>query len=139
MFIAVAKHPTLDLPNAVYVGRTRAVGKQYPMSYHQLANPFHIGTDGSQEEVVAKYRQWLFQRIKLGASPIRYALLALLEQAKTTGVVLVCHCTNNLAGGPLGDECHAQVVAKALKWMAHEKERTGFYPTCARYWEKVNA
>lgn len=136
MMIAVAKHPAV-LPNAVYVGRTRSAGKQYPTAYHQLANPFRIGADGSREEVVAKYRQWLFQRIKIGTSTIRYALLALLEQAKTTGVVLVCHCTNNLVGGPLGDECHAQVVARALEWMERERERIGFYPTCAKYWEEV--
>ena len=132
--VAVAKHPALDLPNAVYVGRTRSVGKQYPMALHQLSNPFHIGKDGNREEVVAKYRQWLFQRIKIGASPIRFALLTLLDKADTTGVVLVCHCTNKLEG----NECHAQVVAKALAWMKREKERTGWYPTCANYpWKET--
>lgn len=137
MMIAVAKHPALGLSNAVYVGRTRSVGKQYPIAYHQLANPFTIGKDGTREEVVDKYKGWLFQRIKIGASPIRLALLALLNKANSsTGVVLVCHCTNNLVGGPLGDECHAQVVAKALNWMKNEHNRTGFYPTCRSYWDQ---
>lgn len=133
MLIAVAKHPALGLSNSVYVGRTRSVGKQYPAAYHQLSNPFRIGKDGNREEVVAKYRQWLFQRIRIGQSSIRYALLALLEKAEFTGVVLVCHCTNK----PEGNECHAQVVAKALAWMKREKERTGHYPTCANYWKEV--
>lgn len=140
MFIAVAKHPALNLPNAVYVGRTRAVGKQYPSAFHQLANPFTIGKDGTREEVVNKYKGWLFQRIRMGTSPIRFALLTLLDKANSsTGVVLVCHCTNNLVGGPLGDECHAQVIAKALGWMEREHEKTDFYPTCRSYWDKVNA
>lgn len=136
MMIAVAKHPALDLSNAVYVGRTRAVGKQYPTAYHQLANPFAIGKDGTREEVANKYKGWLFQRIKIGASPIRLALLALLDKANSsTGVVLVCHCTDKLEG----NECHAQVVARALGWMQKEYEKTGFYPTCRSYWDKVNA
>lgn len=138
VFVAVAKHvlPIIALPNCVYVGRTRATGKMYPLALHQLANPYHIGEHGTREEVVRQYREWLFQRIQIGATPIRFALLKLLEMAETTGVVLVCHCTDRLHGGPLGDECHAQVVAKALAWMAREKNRTGFYPTCKSYWDQ---
>ena len=134
MFIGVAKHPATDLPVAVYVGRTRATGKQYDLALHQLANPFPLSSLNTREMVVDQYRRWLFQQIQVGASPIRYALLKLLDMAGTTGVVLVCHCTNELRG----NECHAQVIAKALSWMRREKERTGFYPTCADYpWKEV--
>lgn len=136
MMIAVAKHPALNLPNSVYVGRTKSVGKQYPSALHQLANPFVIGKDGTREEVVNKYKGWLFQRIKMGTSPIRFALLTLLDKASSsTGVVLVCHCTNELEG----NECHAQVIAKALGWMMQEHKKTGFYPTCRSYWDAKEA
>jgi hypothetical protein len=41
------------LPGQAYVGRPSALG-----------NPFVVGRDGSREEVIAKYRRWLWARLQ---------------------------------------------------------------------------
>ncbi len=65
----------------VYVGRPSKWG-----------NPFVIGQDGTREEVVQKYREWLIQQPELMA-----ALKELRRQ------VLGCWCAP--------ESCHADVLA----------------------------
>jgi hypothetical protein len=65
---------------AVYVGRPSVWG-----------NPFHIGRDGTREEVIAKYRQWIKTQPQL---------LARLHELR--GKDLVCHCAPKA--------CHADVL-----------------------------
>jgi len=74
-------------PNAVYVGRPSRWG-----------NPFEIGRDGSREEVLAKYRVWLEE--KLDEDP------AFLEPLR--GKILVCWC-------PLDKPCHADIILEFLE------------------------
>lgn len=59
----------------------------------QWGNPFHIGTDGTREEVVEKYRKWILTQPKL---------LAQLHILK--GKRLGCYCV------PL--PCHGDVLAE---------------------------
>lgn len=59
----------------------------------QWGNPFHIGTDGTREEVVEKYRKWILTQPKL---------LAQLHILK--GKRLGCYCA------PL--PCHGDVLAE---------------------------
>ena len=73
--------------DAVYVGRPSGWG-----------NPFAIGRDGSREEVIARYRVWLWQQ--LGRDP---EFLAPLR-----GRRLVCWCAP--------EPCHADVLVRALAW-----------------------
>jgi hypothetical protein len=46
------------LPGQAYVGRPSALG-----------NPSVVGRDGSREEVIGKYRRWLWERLQEPDSP----------------------------------------------------------------------
>lgn len=70
-------------PYDYYVGRSTPFG-----------NPFHIGVDGTREEVVKKFRVYLLSNAQLLAR-IRLEL---------RGKILGCHCK------PLA--CHAEVLAE---------------------------
>lgn len=79
-----ARRVTDPIPNVnyVYVGRPSKWG-----------NPFRIGKDGTREEVIAKYREWV-QR--------QPALMDSLHELR--GMRLGCYCF------PL--DCHADVLAE---------------------------
>ena len=70
----------------VYIGRGSKWG-----------NPFKIGQDGSREEVIAKYREYLWQ------SP--HLLDSLLE---LEGKKLGCFCKPHA--------CHGDVLVRAVQW-----------------------
>ena len=76
------KHLRGPTPNAVYVGRPSKWG-----------NPFVIGRDGTREQVIEKYEQWLKQQPNL---------LACLGEL--TSKDLICWCF------PL--PCHADVLLR---------------------------
>lgn len=69
--------------DAVYVGRPSKFG-----------NPFVIGRDGTREEVVKKYSEWLLSQPKLVAA----------AKKELKGKKLICWCA------PLA--CHADVLLK---------------------------
>lgn len=75
--------------------------------------PFLLGRDGSREQVIARYRRWLWQRLQQAGSPQRKALEELLEHARRQPLVLLCWCY------PL--PCHAEVIRSALLWMAGQE------------------
>jgi hypothetical protein len=69
-------------PSDVFIGR--------PSKWH---NPFHIGPDGTREQVVAKFRQWIIRQPRL-----------LRDVRSLRGKVLGCSCA------PL--PCHGEVLAE---------------------------
>jgi hypothetical protein len=69
-------------PSDLFIGR--------PSKWH---NPFHIGPDGTREQVVAKYRQWIIRQPRL-----------LREVRALRGKTLGCNCP------PL--PCHGEVLAE---------------------------
>lgn len=71
--------------NCVYIGRPTRFG-----------NPFVIGRDGTREQVIAKYEEWLRK------NP------ALIEDMRKTlkGKDLVCYCAPQA--------CHGHVILKVL-------------------------
>ena len=73
--------------DAVYVGR--------PTNY---GNPYRMKIDGSREEVVAKYRVWLAEKLEENPN--------FLDPLK--GKDLACWC-------PLNKPCHADVILEYLK------------------------
>lgn len=82
----------------LYVGRPSLLG-----------NPFKLGVDGDRQEVLAKYRAWLWSEVQAN-SEVAQAIRALPEDA-----VLGCWC---VSCSNLGEEvCHAQVIAKCWRWM----------------------
>lgn len=86
-------------PFDVYIGRPSEWG-----------NPFVIGTDGNREQVVAKYKQWLWNR--MNTEPEFVAKVAALH-----GKVLGCFCA------PLA--CHGDVLVKAAKWAKDRSQQQG--------------
>lgn len=79
--------------NARKVGK-KVEGAVYCGRPGRWGNPFVIGKDGSREEVIAKYRQWLLARPEL------------VEKARQElkGKDLICWCAP--------DACHAEVLAE---------------------------
>jgi hypothetical protein len=77
-------------PDCVYIGRDY---KEF--SDEGWGNPFHIGPDGTREEVLVKYREWI-----LGNEYLLKRLPAL------KGKLLGCWCK------PL--ECHGDVLAELV-------------------------
>ena len=87
-----------SLPGQVYVGRPGPLG-----------NPFAIGRDGTREEVIAKYRTWLWDRIRKPHSPQLAELRRLLAPARAGPLELLCWCAPR--------PCHAEVIRAALIWL----------------------
>lgn len=77
-------------PYDIYIGRGSMWG-----------NPFVIGKDGDRAEVIAKYRDYLWQNIKHGK--INKGDLIGLD-----GKVLGCFCK------PL--DCHGDIIVRAVEW-----------------------
>jgi len=78
-----------------------------------LCNPYVEGSDGSRKEVIEKYRQWLWRKMKEGGQVFN-EMLKLMNIAIEGDLVLICHCK------PLA--CHGDVLAKALNYLIHETE-----------------
>jgi hypothetical protein len=81
-----------DFDDVVYVGRAMHRGGWH-LAASPLANPFRLGRDGTREEIVAAYREYILGRPDL---------LARLPDLR--GRRLGCWCV------PLA--CHAQVIAE---------------------------
>jgi hypothetical protein len=73
---------------AVYVGRAMP---RIKLRQSKWANPFKPGRDGTRDEAVEKYRNWLLQQSELMAA-----------MAELRGKNLVCWCAP--------DRCHAEVL-----------------------------
>lgn len=80
----------------IYIGRGSKWG-----------NPYHIGRDGTREEVIQKYRKYLWGLIKSGN-------LTKEDFLELEGKRLGCFCK------PL--PCHGDVIVKAMVWILQEKE-----------------
>ncbi len=74
----------------VYIGRGSVWG-----------NPFKIGADGTREEVIEKFRLYLWEQIKVGK--IRKEHLIELDSKR-----LGCFCAPQA--------CHGDIIVKAVKW-----------------------
>ena len=75
----------------IYIGRGSLWG-----------NPYKIGEDGTREEVIEKYRLYLWEQIKSGKIT-KEQLIAL--QSKRLG----CFCKPQA--------CHGDIIVKAVEWV----------------------
>jgi hypothetical protein len=85
-----------DNPDFVYIGRRNA---KYGLQASPFANPFHIGRDGTREEVIEKYHAYIEDR--LAREPELGAKLDALR-----GKTLVCWCAPKA--------CHADVLVQLM-------------------------
>lgn len=59
----------MDDPDNVYIGRRGIVfidASRFPPSNSIFANPFKVGKDGTLEEVLEKYRKYIWDKIHSG-------------------------------------------------------------------------
>lgn len=102
-------------PNIIYIGRA-IKARGYPeLPRSPLANPFYINKDGTREEVVEKYRRWLWEQVQSNTEA-EEELEELLNNAKYRQepyrhpLKLACWCREN-------ERCHGDVVISCLNWM----------------------
>lgn len=81
-----------EVEGAVRVDRTTRWG-----------NPFHIGRDGTRDDVIAKYRAWLW-------TELRARRIAVDDLAALHGCDLACWCAPQA--------CHGDVLVAAARWAA---------------------
>ena len=86
----------------VYIGRGRC-----PRSGEvgRWGNPFRIGRDGSRDQVIEKYRVWLWCEIRGGR-------VSTQELAGLSGKALGCWCAPQ--------PCHGDVLVAAARWACKE-------------------
>jgi len=81
----------------------------YVMRPSVLGNPFVIGRDGNRNQVIKKYRVWLWTEFKR-ENLVYQELIRLLNVYRKNGELsLLCCCA------PL--PCHAEVIRSCLLWM----------------------
>lgn len=69
-----------------------------------LGNPFHIGRDGDRQEVIEKYRRWLWEKIKTNDAAVVDSIRSLKPDS-----VLGCWCH------PL--PCHCDIIIRAWEYL----------------------
>lgn len=92
----------MDDPNNIYIGRGGVVfidKQRFPKLSSNFANPFKIGKDGSREEVIEKYRNYITTKIKNDVL-LKEELLTL------KGKNLGCWCAP--------EPCHGNVLVELL-------------------------
>ena len=98
-----------SIGEAVYIGRSMRDKHGSP-----LANPFKTNehTVEAHEEVVAKYRAWLWAQIEAREPKVMAELRRLKFKAQQGKLELACWCT------PL--PCHGDVILKCVEWAMRE-------------------
>lgn len=75
-----------------------------------LGNPYRIGRDGTREEVIVKFSQWIVQKINAGDPDIINELGRLEELTITNqGLTLLCYCAP--------EKCHGEIIRAILDGM----------------------
>jgi hypothetical protein len=88
----------------VYVGRGTPLGNNY-----------HIGTHGTRETVIGKYRRWLWNELKDPSSKATLWFEKLVLRAKQGKILyLQCSCA------PKG--CHADILKRAIEWRLSQQK-----------------
>lgn len=90
--------------NKIYIGRNSYVSKG-----SVLNNNFKIGQDGNRNEVVEKYRKWLWQEYKKKGEVYQELVRIKNKVIKGEEVELVCWCSPQ--------KCHGDVVKNCVEWM----------------------
>jgi hypothetical protein len=92
-----------------YRGEGIYVGRKMPdLPGSVLGNPFRIGRDGTRDQVIVKYRRWLWEQIKL-KNEAYVELRRIAELARRGNVTLVCWCAPEL--------CHATVIKRSVEYL----------------------
>lgn len=102
-------------PDAIYIGREN---RTYCLRQSPLANHYKIGKDGTRDEVVKKYRQWLWEEVQRGRAvenEVWKELKSILKDIKQLDseddyIRLMCWCKED-------EKCHGDIIINCLNWM----------------------
>lgn len=89
--------------NKYHHGGKVPAGSVNIMRGSSFGNQFEIGKDGTREEVVAKYRRWLWGKIQADVS--------FSAQVRELHGRDICCCCAPLA-------CHGDILAAAAEWLS---------------------
>lgn len=88
--------------NGEYVGRPSILG-----------NPFKIGVDGNREEVIRKFKNYLWKQINLERSAVQNEIFRLAEISKKQDLILICWCKE-----PNREvACHADIIKACIEYV----------------------
>jgi hypothetical protein len=73
-----------------------------------LGNPYVIGRDGTRDEVITKYRDWLWHNLTDSDAVIGEMNRLADIYESDNDLVLVCWCAP--------EACHGDVLAQAIPW-----------------------
>jgi hypothetical protein len=89
----------------IYIGRPSLIG-----------NPFRIGEHGTREQVIARYREWLWQQVKRQNGVYR-ELCRLADEARKGDLTLICWCKEQRREVA----CHGDTVRAAILWLNSQR------------------
>jgi hypothetical protein len=97
----------------VYIGRAN---RSYHLNQSPLANPFVIGRNGDRDQIIQKYRVWLWHNLKSwqesGEVNDVVKELLMIRDRVTNGenLFLSCWCA------PLS--CHGDIIIRCINWLS---------------------
>lgn len=103
-------HVRDGIPGAIYVGRPMP---RQRLKGHILANPFKIGRDGSRQEVIDRYKEFVVR------DSHRMEALADLRSAE----VLCCWCRHDGEPRTAANGCHGDVLIDLLNTYTDDELR----------------
>lgn len=115
---------SVQIENSIYIGRSN---KTYSLPPSPLANPYVIGRDGDRDEVVDKYRKWLWLSVKRKLDNPEHGngvfaeLKRLQLEARKIQVNNILNSTNNyltlICWCKSNEKCHGDIIINCLDWM----------------------
>jgi len=92
----------------IYCGRRWAGHAASP-----LGNPFHKVDESGREASIAKFREWLWVKVKAEDHVVLDELARILGLAKEGPIALGCWCAPKA--------CHCDIIKRALSWLAKKE------------------
>ncbi len=105
--LKVVNGKTVGFDKGLYIGRAN---KRYGMADSLLRNPFAIGPDGTRNEVIALFREYLWECIN--KKNVVYDALVKLAGVEHD-LNLVCYCKPHA--------CHGDVIIQAVQYLKNHK------------------
>ncbi|PSB00487.1 DUF4326 domain-containing protein [Merismopedia glauca] len=97
--------------DVIYIGRAN---RYHCLSESVLRNQFVIGSDGNRDEVIEKYRRWLWLQVKAGLNgqnhQVFQEIVIISQLVKASAEIkLACYC--------VPEKCHGDVIKRCIEWM----------------------
>jgi len=95
-----------------YIGRYNA-----KFGSSALANPFRIDVDGDRDQVIEKYRRWLWDECQLKGKAYEELMELVHKYDAGEVIVLGCWCAPQ--------KCHGEVIRRAIEFFAKKPNQKG--------------